>query len=179
MSTSHSTHSRHRRHWRSHWTWRQINYSLTIWSWACNSLRWTFADQQTITWTSHVLFTRRCIPDRLQTEINTKNIFITDFRFEIEIKKKVAYSRFIALIAFDYMLFPFQCYVNHCLTYTTRNHRHTTGTGNLIGRWKIIGTYCWRRMLQGSWKQKLGFYKLSPVKLYEINSLTQRSSFFV
>lgn len=82
------------------------------------------------------------------------NKWVIFYLIYTEMHMSFAYCCFIALIAFHYMLFPLQCYVNHCLTYTACYHWDTTiARRNLIRWWKIIWTDCWSRMLQSSWKK--------------------------
>jgi hypothetical protein len=145
MCTSHTTHSRQ---CRNGWCYRargKIDYPLTVRSRTCNSLWRALANQQTITWTPHILLPWRCITYWLR--INEKYIrwIKCNLAFTIQNWKTLycTYCGFITLSTFNHMLFTFTRYINHSLTHSASYHRDTTlGCGGI--RWRqFIGSNSW------------------------------------
>lgn len=66
MGACHPAHSRSRGNGRRHRTGRQINDPLAVRPGTGNSLRRALAYQETVARTTHVLFARRGIPNRLR-----------------------------------------------------------------------------------------------------------------
>lgn len=58
MGTAYPAHAWHGQNWRCNRTRSQIDNTFAIWPGACDTLRRTLAYEQTITWTSYVLFSR-------------------------------------------------------------------------------------------------------------------------